>query len=296
MTLETAASAPRPRAPARGWLRIVCNLASSTSFNISVLFWVMLIFAALFAPFVAPYPPTNMNLGAALQPPSWSHWMGTDQLGRDVLSRIIWGARFSMMVVMSAVVLAGIIGTLLGVVAGYVGGLFDAIVMRFVDIQYSLPTIILAIVTISVFGSSTLNLILVITLTNWPRFARIVRGEAWSIRNREFVVLAELGGASTARIVWRHILPNLVPTLIVLFTLDIGMVILLEAALSFLGLGIQPPNPSWGTMISDGRGHMEESWWIMAAPGATLMLAVLCINIIGDRLRLGLTPQAPGGR
>jgi len=249
-----------------------------------------LIAMAVFPEWIAPSDPNAISLTDTLKPPSAAHWLGTDQLGRDMLSRVVWGSRVSLFVAFCAVLLAGIGGGLFGIAAGYLGGVADAVAMRLADIQLALPAVILALVLVGAIGFSMFNLILVLSLANWARFARVTRSEALTLRQRDFVLLAKLAGASTPRIVLTHIVPNVVNTFIVLATLDIGIIIILEATLSFLGLGVQPPTASWGTMIADGRGYLETAWWICAVPGTVLMLAVLSANLLGDALRDRLSP------
>lgn len=239
---------------------------------------------------LAPYDPTAISLSETLKAPSAEHWFGTDQLGRDVLSRVMKGGQVSLLVAFSAVFIAGVLGGLIGVVAGYLGGVFDAVAMRCADVQFALPAVILALVLVGVIGSSLFNLILILSLANWARFARILRSDTLSLRERGFVMLAKLSGASSVRIIFYHILPNVISTFIVLATLDIGIIIILEATLSFLGLGVQPPNPSWGSMIADGRGILEQAWWVSILPGVMLIATVLCGNILGDTLRDRLSP------
>ncbi len=239
---------------------------------------------------LAPYDPNAIALSDTLKAPSTAHWMGTDQLGRDMLSRVIWGSQVSLFVAFCAVMLAGVGGGLFGIAAGYLGGVVDAVAMRLADIQLALPAVILALVLVGAIGFSMFNLIVVLSLANWARFARVTRSEALTLRQRDFVLLAKLSGASTLRIVLTHIVPNVVNTFIVLATLDVGIIIILEATLSFLGLGVQPPTASWGTMIADGRGYLETAWWICAMPGFVLMLAVLSANLLGDALRDWLSP------
>lgn len=266
------------------------RLASQLQLWISVGILVVIFGAAILAPWVSPYDPNEIALDKVTQAPSMEHWFGTDQLGRDVLSRVIWGGRISLFLTICAVLLAGSFGTLVGVVAGYMGGVVDSIFMRCADVQFSLPSVILAMLLVGAVGSNALNLIIVLSLANWARFARVVRSEALTLRQRDFVMLARLGGASTVRIVTTHILPNVLNTFIVLATLDVGLIILLEATLSFLGLGVQPPDPSWGSMIADGRGYLEQGWWMALLPGAALMATVLAGNMLGDALRDRLNP------
>lgn len=246
---------------------------------------------ALLAGFVAPFDPNEIALDKALEAPTAEHWFGTDQLGRDVLSRVIWGGQVSLFIAACAVALAGAFGTLVGIVAGYLGGVVDRLVSWIADVQFSLPAVILALVLVGAVGPSFTNIIIVLSLANWARFARVIRSEALSLRSRDFVMLAKLGGASSVRIVFHHILPNVLGTFIVLATLDVGLIIILEATLSFLGLGVQPPDPSWGTMIADGRGYLERAWWISVFPGLALMATVLSGNLLGDALRDRLNPS-----
>lgn len=250
--------------------------------------------SAILAPFVAPFDPNAIALDKSLQPPSLEHWFGTDQLGRDVLSRVIWGGQVSLFIAGCAVVLAGVAGSLVGVAAGYFGGVVDRSVMWIADVQFSLPAVILALVLVGAVGPSFTNIIIVLSLANWARFARVLRSEALSLRTREFVLLARLGGASSLRIIAHHILPNVLNSFIVLATLDVGLIIILEATLSFLGLGVQPPDPSWGTMLADGRGYLERAWWISVLPGCALMATVLSGNLLGDALRDRLNPTMRG--
>ncbi|WP_354677256.1 ABC transporter permease [Cupriavidus plantarum] len=248
---------------------------------------------ALLAPWIVPFDPVAISLADTFQPPSAAHWMGTDPLGRDILSRVIAGARVSLTVALIVVGLAGVIGTTLGVVAGYVGGAVDAVIMRLTDMQLAFPAVILALVLAGVIGVDMTNLVVVLTLANWARFARVTRGEVLSLKTREFVLLARLAGAGTGWILRRHIVPNVLGTLIVLATLDLGSVIVLEATLSFLGLGVQPPLASWGSMIAEGRSHLSNAWWICVLPGAVLIVTVLAANQLGDVLRETLNPVIP---
>lgn len=270
------------------------NWAHRAQIALSVILLALIVGSAALAPFVAPHDPNAIALGETLRPPSATHWFGTDQLGRDVLSRVIWGGRISLFIALCAVMLAGVVGGIIGVAAGYFGGLLDSVVMRCADVQFSLPAVILALVLVGAVGPSLTNLIIVLSLANWARFARMIRGEALALRARDFVLLAKLGGASDLRVIAHHILPNVLSTFIVLATLDVGLVIVLEATLSFLGLGVRPPDPSWGTMIADGRNYLEGAWWISILPGCTLMATVLAGNLLGDALRDRLNPTLVG--
>jgi len=264
---------------------------SRLQFGVAAFLALVLIAFALFPGFFAPQDPAAISLSATLKPPSAEHWFGTDQLGRDMLSRTIWGSQVSLFVALCAVLVAGIFGGLLGIAAGYLGGVADAVAMRLADIQLALPAVILALVLVGAIGFSMFNLILVLSLANWARFARVTRSEALSLRERDFVLLARLAGASRLRIILQHISPNVINTFIVLATLDVGIIIILEATLSFLGLGVQPPTASWGSMIADGRGYLETAWWICGIPGMVLMLAVVSANLLGDALRDWLSPN-----
>ena len=257
----------------------------------------LFIFAALLAGIVAPHDPIDQDITQALRPPilwedgSAEHILGTDELGRDVLSRLIYGARISLMVGFVAVILSGIIGATLGLVSGYFGGLSDTMIMRLVDIQLSMPGILLALAIIGAIGPSLANVIIVIAITTWADYARVIRAQVLSIKENEFVDLAKVAGCSTFRILRKHIFPSTINSLIVIGTLMLGRVIILESALSFLGLGVQPPTPSWGSMLADGRQYLTYAWWLATFPGLAIMLVVLGTNLLGDWLRDWLDPK-----
>ena len=263
-----------------------------------------LVFSAVFAAYLAPQSPTEGDITQKLIPPIWmergdrEHPLGTDRFGRDVLSRIIYGSRISLLVSLIAIGVAGTFGTVLGLISGYRGGLTDTILMRLTDIGLSLPTILIAVVLVAVSEPSFRNVVLVIALLLWPRFARQVRGETLAIKEQDFVALAVVAGRSSAWIISRHIFPNVVPTLLVVSTLQVGYVILLEGTLSFLGVGVPPPSPAWGLMIADGRGFLATAWWISFLPGLAMLLTVLAVNLLGDWLRDHLDPKLRqlGGR
>lgn len=221
----------------------------------------------------------------------WEHPLGTDRFGRDVLSRIIYGSRTALAVSLIAIGVAGTVGTALGLISGYRGGLTDAVLMRVTDVGLSLPTILIAVALVAVTEPSFRNVILVIALLLWPRFARQMRGETLAIKVQDFVALAVVAGRSSAWIISRHIFPNVVPTLLVISTLQVGYVILLEGTLSFLGVGVPPPNAAWGLMIADGRGFLATAWWISLFPGLAMLLTVLAVNLMGDWLRDHLDPR-----
>jgi peptide/nickel transport system permease protein len=250
-----------------------------------------LVGTALFSSHVAPHNPFRERLIDRLLPPAWSEdgeWkypLGTDHLGRDVASRIMYGSRVSLVVGFAAVVVGGALGITLGVTAGFLAGRIDEVIMALADMQLAFPTILLAIAIIAVLGPSFTNLVIVIGISGWVTYARIARGQVLSLREKEFVEAIRAQGGSRLRIVWRHILPNILSPLIVVATLDLARTIILESTLSFLGLGIQPPTPSWGGMLSDGREYLLSAWWIATFPGVALMLTALSFNRLGDWMR-----------
>jgi len=259
-----------------------------------VLSWLIvlaLLVAAVCSPQVAPHNPVRERLIDRLLPPAWGkdgEWrylLGTDHLGRDVVSRIIYGSRVSLVVGFAAVAVGGSLGIVLGVMAGYVGGRLDESIMALADIQLAFPTILLAITVIAVLGPSFINLVLIIGLSGWVTYARIARGQVLSLREKEFVEASRAQGSDPLRTVCRHILPNMLSPLIVVATLDLARTIILESTLSFLGLGMQPPTPSWGGMLSDGREYLLTAWWIATFPGLALMLTALSFNRLGDWAR-----------
>src|SRR5262252_2101924 len=258
---------------------------------------IALVLTAVFAPYLAPQSPTEGDITQKLIPPFWmeggeaGHPLGTDRFGRDVLSRVIWGSRISLLVSLVAIGVAGTLGTLLGLISGYRGGLIDSLLMRCADIGLSLPTILIAVVLVAVSEPSFQNVVLVISFLLWPRFARQIRGETLAVKEQDFVALAVVAGRSSTWIISRHIFPNVVPTLLVISTLQVGYVILLEGTLSFLGVGVPPPNPAWGLMVADGRGFLATAWWISLSPGLAMVLTVLAVNLMGDWLRDHLDPK-----
>ncbi len=247
---------------------------------------------ALFAPLIAPYDYAKIDPNAVLLPPSWRHPFGTDYLGRDVLSRVIWGARVSVEVGVVSVGIACAIGTVVGAVAGYFGGIVDEIIMRFVDIMLCFPTFFLILAVISVLEPSILNIMVVIGLTSWMGVARLVRAEVLSLREREFVLSARISGVPTWRIILKHILPNAMGPVIVAATLGVGSAILVESGLSFLGIGVQPPTPSWGGILASGKDAIQIAWWLSFFPGCAILLTVLGYNLLGEGLRDILDPKS----
>jgi peptide/nickel transport system permease protein len=246
---------------------------------------------ALFAPLLAPYPPEVQSLALRYRPPSPEHWMGTDSFGRDILSRAIWASRVSLAVGVLAVVVSISISVVMGSIAGFYGGRLDNVLMRFTDLMLAFPTLFLLIAIVAAFGSQVPILIAVLGLTSWEIGARVVRGEVLSLKTRDFVQAARALGAGDARIIIRHILPSVVPIVIISATIRVPLTILLEAALSYLGLGVQPPLASWGNMVADGKAALRIAWWVSAFPGLFILVAVMAFNLLGDGLRDALDPR-----
>ena len=275
-------------------------------FPVAILLFV-LVLPAIFANWIAPHDPVQGSLSERLVPPFWvqaegegiyatpggstKFILGTDKQGRDILTRIVYGARISLTVAAISIFLAGLIGTTLGLIAGYFGGNIDHIVMRAVDICLSMPAILFALVLAVVLGPSFQTVIIVIVSIFWSRYARLVRGETLGIKAQDFVARARVSGASNLRIITRHVFPNVVNTIIVLATLEVGQVILLESTLSFLGAGLPRPTPAWGLMIANGRELLVTAWWVAAWPGVAILLSVLSMNLLGDWLRDRLDPK-----
>ena len=258
---------------------------------------VMLIIPAIFAELISPHDPVDVNLRDRLLPPawqeggSWNYILGTDRQGFDILSRIIHGARISLSISLLAIALGGGVGTVLGLLAAYGGGWVDNLIMRIVDIKLAFPSILLALVLVAVSGPGFQTVVLVIALLLWARFARMVRGEALAIKQQDFVARAQVAGASPTRIMMRHIFPNVVNTVVVLATLEVGHVIILESTLSFLGAGLVKPTPAWGLMVADGRALIVTAWWLFFFPTLAIVLTVLSMNLLGDWLRDRLDPK-----
>jgi len=257
----------------------------------------ILIVCALGAPVLAPRSPVEGSLGERLIPPmgmeGWKaeHPLGTDRHGRDVLSRLVYGARISLSVSVVGILLTGALGSLIGLVAGFYGGWTEAVLMRLVDVSLSLPGILIAVLLSVAFEPSFTNVIIVVIFLLWPSYARLTRGETLGLKQQDFVALARTAGCSNRTIMFRHIVPNLIPSILVLATLHVGYVIVLEAALSFLGVGIPPPTPSWGVMVADGRGLIERAWWVSILPGIAILVTVLSLNMLGDWVRDRLDPK-----
>jgi len=254
----------------------------------------LLVFVAIFAPFLAPYPEQakgEPNLKERLQPPSWKHPFGTDHMGRDIFSRVIYGARTSLLIGFSVVSIALVIGLFLGLIAGYFGGKFDLLIMRITDIFLAFPPLLLALLIASTLGRGLMNAILALAISWWPWYTRLVRGMAISVKNRPYVEAAKAMGVADWKIMIRHILPNSVSPLIVQATMDIGSAILEAAALSFLGLGVQPPTPDWGLMISEGKNYFLNYWWYPVFPRLAIFVTVIAFNLLGDAIREVIDPR-----
>lgn len=251
----------------------------------------LLFLVSLFAPWIAPYDPGQIDLKNVLLPPSAGHWFGTDQLGRDVLSRMIWGARISLKVGFVATGVAIILGTLLGALAGYYGGWVDSVVMRFVDIMLCFPTFFLILAVIAFLEPSIWNIMIIIGLTGWMGVTRLVRADFISLRERDFVQAAKVIGAGDLRIIFIHILPNAMASILVAATLGIAGAILTESALSFLGIGVQPPTPSWGNILTAGKDNIDIAWWLSLYPGLAILITVVGYNLLGEGIRDSLDPR-----
>ncbi|MDE2080665.1 MAG: ABC transporter permease [Burkholderiales bacterium] len=250
-----------------------------------------LVALAALAPLLAPASPTAGDLAARLLPPSAAHWLGTDDQGRDILSRLLFGARITLAVVALVAVLAAPIGLLVGTVAGYAGGWVDAVLMRLTDLFLAFPRLILALAFVAALGPGLINAVIAIAITSWPPYARIARAETLGLRQADYISAVRLLGAGPWRIVLRHIMPMCLSSVIVRVTLDMAGIILTAAGLGFLGLGAQPPSPEWGAMIAGGRAYVIDQWWVAAAPGAAIFIVSLGFNLLGDGLRDALDPK-----
>jgi peptide/nickel transport system permease protein len=264
---------------------------------VGLLFVGIFLFLVAFGYWVAPYEFDEWDLIDATLPPAWmeggssKHLLGTDILGRDVLSRIIHGSRFSLAIAVGCIAVYSTIGVTLGLLAGFLGGRTDMIVMRLCDLWMGMPAIILAILIVSILGPSATTIIVIVGITGWPAYTRIVRGECMSISQNDYIKRARVAGCRNLRIMFSHILPNLANTIIIMVTLNIGQIIILTATLSFLGLGTQPPSPDWGLMMNEGRQYINHAWWLVVFPGVAIMMAVLGFNLVGDWLREVLDPK-----
>lgn len=275
------------------WVEVWRRLKKNKMALLGLGILVILVLAAIFADQIANYNTVviKQNLADRLQPPSAKHWLGTDEFGRDIFARIVHGARVSLIVGIVAVSISIIGGGILGAIAGYYGGKLDNVIMRLMDIFLAVPSILLAIAIVSALGPSLLNLMIAVSISSIPRYARIVRASVLSIRDQEFIEAAKAIGASNTRIIFRHIIPNSLAPVIVQGTLGVAGAILSTAGLSFIGLGIQPPAPEWGSMLSGGRQYLRYAWWVTTFPGVAIMITILSLNLLGDGLRDALDPR-----
>ncbi|ACZ37496.1 ABC transporter permease [Sphaerobacter thermophilus] len=282
-----------PRAATRGkWTRFRSSLFQDYWALAAVAFLALVVLAAIAAPLLVSGDVNKPDYGVRLKPPlTAGHPLGTDQLGRDVFDRLILGSRISVTVGFASVVIAGVIGTLIGVIAAYYGGWIDSVLMRLADVQLSFPFILLALVINAIIGLGLRNIIITLVIAGWVEYARIARGEILALREREFVEAARVVGAGNGRIMLRHLLPNIVTPIIVISTLQVARFIVAEASISFLGFGVQPPTPAWGSMISEGMEYIFAAWWLVTIPGLALALVALAVNIAGDWLRDVLDPR-----
>jgi peptide/nickel transport system permease protein len=278
------------------WKKITSTLQRVPVFPLLIL--AALVFTAVSADFIAPHNPQVGNLRLRYRPPvwqdrgSWDYLLGTDHMGRDVLSRLIYGSRISLKVAIMAVLFSGLLGTTLGILSGFLGGWVDQVIMRLVDAWLALPAVTFAILLAALVSPSEWNIIIILGLVYWTRYARVVRGEVLSLKERDYVRLATVAGCSQAKIMWTHILPNVANSAIVIATLQFGVSIITEATLSFLGVGVPPPQPAWGLMLADGKsGLMAGYWWLSVFPGLCIMFIVLAANLIGDWFRIWSDPQ-----
>ena len=293
ITEETVAAPPRRRLRLAIWL-----LTRSFSSMLGLFLVSLIVLLALIGPWIVPYPDHaagGVNLANKLKPPSLAHWFGTDEVGNDILTRVIVGARVSLLVGMGITFAAALIGVPLGILAGLAGGRLREVIMRFTDLFLSVPGLVLAIALVAALGAGIGNAMLALILVWWPGYVRLAEAKALSIREEPFIEAARVAGASRARILWRHVLPNSLSPLIVKMSLDIGQASLAVASLGFIGLGAKPPTPEWGAMISIARGYLPDWWWYAIAPGAFIYLAVLGFNLLGDGLRDILDPRSNRG-
>lgn len=293
-TAKRQADAPASSLEALGKssLRVLRLLVRNPMTLAGLLVALLLVVVAAFAPWIATHDPVIQNLANALQAPSAAHWFGTDEYGRDIFSRLVYGARITLYIIALVTVIVGPIGLFIGTVSGYFGGIVDTVFMRVTDIFISFPSLVLALAFIAALGPGLEHAVVAIALTSWPPIARLARAETLSLRKADFVVAVELQGASSTRIILRHIVPMCLSSVIIRLTMNMAGIILTAAALGFLGLGAQAPLPEWGAMISTGRRYMLECWWLVAVPGAAIMLVSLAFNLLGDGLRDILDPRS----
>jgi peptide/nickel transport system permease protein len=290
------ASEGMTQSSAASWIKGLLTRRRRTPIIPLIIIGVMVL-TAVFADFLSSYSPTEISLSSRLRPPFWeergslAYPLGTDPMGRDLLTRMIYGARVSLLVAVLSLIVGGGIGAAVGLVAGYYGGRLDAFIMRVADTTMAFPIILFAILFVVVVGGSLATTVIAVAMVLWARYARVIRGEVLSLRERDFVAQARIAGASSARIILVHLFPNVTNTLIVLLSLQVGWVIIVEASLSFLGAGIPPPTPTWGSMIAEGRDYIASAWWVSFFPGLAILATVLSFNLLGDWLRDALDPK-----
>lgn len=282
---------------AKRWRKVGRKLLENKGAVFGLIMVLGVILASIFAPLISPHDPILQDVEKRLLPPFWqagadpAYILGTDHLGRDILSRLIYGARISLVISTSAVSFSAILGTIIGLLSGFYGGRIDNIFMRLADVQLAFPFILLAIAIIAVLGPNLQNIIIVMGITGWVIYARVIRAEVLSLREKEFITSIKALGGSNSRIIFKHLFPNVIPPCIVIISLEMARMIIMESALSFLGLGIQPPTPTWGGMLADGRVYLFTSWWLATFPGLVIMLVVLGINLLGNWMRDILDPR-----
>ncbi len=273
------------------WLRLRRNGLAMLGLAITV----ALVLMAIFAPWLAPYDPITQTLAERLQPPGTAgHWLGTDDFGRDIWTRILYGSRITLYIVLLVILTAPVFGLIIGTVAGYFGGWIDTVLMRITDIFLAFPKLILALALVAVLGPGMVNAVLAIALTSWPPYARVARAETLTVRNSDYIAAIRLQGGGAPRVIWGHVMPMCLPSVIIRVTLDMAGVILTAAGLGFLGLGVQPPQAEWGMMISAGRKFLFEQWWVATMPGLAIFIVSLGFNLLGDGLRDVLDPRSSG--
>jgi peptide/nickel transport system permease protein len=292
MNAASLSPSPAPAPARRGALRAIAR-----AFNTNKTSWVglglvvLIALLALLAPWIAPHDPVEQDILSKLQGPSSNHWFGTDYFGRDILSRILHGARYSLFIGLTATVFAMVVGSVIGILAGYFGGRFDLLVMQTMDILLAFPSLILGLIIVAMLGPSLGNIIIAIALTTIPSFARIARAPTISVKEREFVEAGRALGYSDARLMFGHILPNILPEILVMFSLWTASAIRIEASLAFIGLGLKPPTPTWGGMIREGFENILDSYWLVLMPGLAILVVVFALNLLGDGLRDAIDPK-----
>ena len=290
--LQPSAVAAESYAPKRRPKRLVRRLISNPLSAIGLFLACAAILIAIFAPLIAPHDPVSMDLANRLGPPSAHHWFGTDDNGRDILSRIVFGARYSLLTALGILILSSVLGSIIGLAAGLLGGWVDEVLMRLTDMFLAFPALVLAMGLAAALGASLFNAMIATVIVWWPWYARIVRGQTLQLKHAAFVEAAILAGASKWRIAFHHILRNCLTPLIVQISLDIGYAVLTLASLSFIGLGAQPPTPEWGSMVSVGRDYFLDQWWMVTFPGLAIFISVMAFNLLGDGLQEVLSPRS----